>query len=431
MRLALLRPLARPSFQPGLYRRAVNEGWRQNPSVNVPTRRAYSNQTSESRPSKQLNLLILAGVGLITYGTYSYIYEKYYRWPATVKANLRGGIKAKMAGDLDLSISYFRSAWDEAKYLDKGVLGSDVYKKATGVAIYLAEVLEMKKQYNESSIVLEEAYNYLAQRSASLSRADKWRKVELAAKLGDLAELDDKHIEEGRWKSRAVEDYLRGFNEKTDGSKQPMLVVSDIVPNREDQATPFMTLAWYHLRRGEAAYAIELLNKAASMLGGQGTLTELNTRSDVENICRAGTLFAIIGHAWLRFNDSDPSRLDFNTIQNMIIASVLMGGKAADSTLLNGDNRECSMAVWLAGTAMAKLAQRTGDLDAAKKIIDQLNTDAKKHEAEGSEEVIASAQEFLTEIGIGALKQSPKGKHQVELDLDTSSSSQGDKPTAQ
>lgn len=93
------------------------------------------------------------------------------------------------------------------------------------------------------------------------------------------------------------------------------------------------------------------------MLGGQGTLKELNNRSDVENICRAGTLFAIIGHAWLRFNDSDPSRLDFNTIQNMIIASVLMGGKAADSTLLNGDNRECSMAVWLAGTAMAKLAQ--------------------------------------------------------------------------
>lgn len=119
-----------------------------------------------------------------------------------------------------------------------------------------AEVLEIKRQYSQSSALLEHAYNYLVERSSSLSKRDEWRRIKLAVKIGDLSEKIQEFQNERKWKTRAIADLTQSFpcvnmvsRLKDPDSDQRILL--DVVSREKDSVAPLVSMAWFQVKQGE------------------------------------------------------------------------------------------------------------------------------------------------------------------------------------
>ncbi|OCB90024.1 hypothetical protein A7U60_g2786 [Sanghuangporus baumii] len=113
---------------------------------------------SPIRVSYLFGALLVFGIGATSWGLYEF-YTTLTMWPKEVRGDLRAGLRAKRRGDIKLARRHLAEqvAWETIQTMAHEVLDPDSYLKYSGVAIILAEVLELEQDVEEAFNVLNTA----------------------------------------------------------------------------------------------------------------------------------------------------------------------------------------------------------------------------------------------------------------------------------
>ncbi|KAG7090179.1 hypothetical protein E1B28_011786 [Marasmius oreades] len=243
---------------------------------------------------------LAVGFGMTAYGGYI-LYETLTIWPPEVRADLRDALTAKMKGDLHLSERYFHRAWKTIQTLPISSLGTQPYLKLTGVAVSLADVLEVANKPERAYDVCAEALGILQREDVmgTLKGPERLRGVALASKLGELAEqLGKPREEEEKWKVWAVEEILRVVKAEATEEKKtldlPMMPLPKWI-TKADVGAPLQQLGAFYARTGKLEYAMPLYLQAISLL-----IPPAPKQSSPEDRCRGAQLMGDLSELLMR-----------------------------------------------------------------------------------------------------------------------------------
>ncbi|KAG5646767.1 hypothetical protein DXG03_002453 [Asterophora parasitica] len=134
-------------------------------------------------------------------------------WPPEVRTDLRGGLKARDKGDLELSAQFIQRAWETSKIVPIELFKKEPYLKTSGIAILLASVLESAGKHEKAFDVYLDALTRIQQVTEKqpqlLGGPEKLRAIAISYKLAEMAADLERPEEEERHLVWAVEAILR------------------------------------------------------------------------------------------------------------------------------------------------------------------------------------------------------------------------------
>ncbi|KAF8068748.1 hypothetical protein FPV67DRAFT_1414407 [Lyophyllum atratum] len=357
-----------------------------------------------------LTLLLVAGIGATAYGIYD-IYGMLTLWPPEVRTDLRGALKARNKGDLDLSERFLRRAWEKAKTLPIEAFKTDPYLKTSGIAVLLASVLELNGKPDEAYDVYEDALAMLkqAEKEGRLSGPEKLRAITISYRLGELASALQMPEEEERHLVWAVEAVLKSVlrlggpprdperareAESTEvGDPNTRIMISELsLPNwatKMDVAAPLEALGTLYARAGRLDYAMPLYLQAISIL-----VPPSPQSSSDEDRCRGAQLMSNLSDLIIR---SQPKPTEEVLHQAEAWATkgleIAMHAKETSAT----PDPTCEVAFAVALFNVAALKQMAGDEEEAKKLY---SLSLKHSGAIGLESGVEHARDALRQLTI-------------------------------
>ncbi|KAF9262498.1 hypothetical protein L218DRAFT_945333 [Marasmius fiardii PR-910] len=238
---------------------------------------------------------------MAAYGGYI-LYETMTIWPPEVRADLRDALAAKLQGDLSTSERYFHRAWLTIQTLPISSLGAQPYLKLTGIAVSLADVLDVANKPERAYDVCAEALGILRRDDVkgTLEGPERLRGVALASKLGELAEqLGKPREEEEKWKVWAVEEVLRIVKAEAKEEERrtmdlPMMPLPKWI-SKADVGSPLEQLGAFYARSGKLEYAMPLYLQAISLL-----IPPAPKQSSPEDRCRGAQLMGSLSELLMR-----------------------------------------------------------------------------------------------------------------------------------
>ncbi|KAJ3715252.1 hypothetical protein DFJ43DRAFT_1102677 [Lentinula guzmanii] len=252
---------------------------------------------------------LLGGVVLSGYGGFI-LYQTLTMWPPEVRSDLRNAVRAKHKGDLESSEQHFHRAWNTIQTLPIDLLGSQPYLKLTGMAVALADVLELSNKKQNAYDVYVHALKLLQQDQvkATLTGPERLRAVAISSKLGELAkELKRSKTEEEKWLVWAVEELLRIVKgpSKDDSSEDvdyrhqgsfnlPMLALPSWI-SKTDIGAPLEALGSFYAGSGRLDFAMPLYLQAISLL-----IPPAPKKSTPEDRCRGAQLMGNLSEMIMR-----------------------------------------------------------------------------------------------------------------------------------
>ncbi|KAL0057941.1 hypothetical protein AAF712_015405 [Marasmius tenuissimus] len=311
---------------------------------------------------------------MAAYGGYV-LYETMTIWPPEVRADLRDALGAKMKGDLQTSEQYFHRAWLTIQTLPISSLGALPYLKLTGIAVSLADVLDVADKPQAAYDVLEEAIGILRREEVepTLEGQERLRGVALASKLGELAEqLGKPREEEERWKVWAVEEVLRVVKSEVDADEKttmdlPMMPLPPWI-RKADVGAPLEQLGAFYAKSGRLDYAMPLYLQAISLL-----IPPLPKKSSPEERCRGAQLMGNLSELLMRNANesrSDPTQAAQRIHQAEAWASQSLAVLQKARGELGSSAKEgiCEMAYAAALFNVAAFKEMASDLPTARKL---------------------------------------------------------------
>ncbi|KAK1223595.1 hypothetical protein PQX77_013524 [Marasmius sp. AFHP31] len=317
---------------------------------------------------------LTVGFGMAAYGGYV-LYETMTIWPPEVRADLRDALGAKMKGDLQMSEQYFHRAWLTIQTLPISSLGALPYLKLTGIAVSLADVLDVADKPQAAYDILEEAIGILRREEVepTLEGQERLRGVALASKLGELAEqLGKPREEEERWKVWAVEEVLRVVKSEADADEKitmdlPMMPLPPWI-RKADVGAPLEQLGAFYAKSGRLDYAMPLYLQAISLL-----IPPLPKKSSPEERCRGAQLMGNLSELLMRNaneSKSDPTQAGQRIHQAEAWASQSLAVLQKARAELGSSAKEgiCEMAYAAALFNVAAFKEMASDLPIARKL---------------------------------------------------------------
>ncbi|KAG5637353.1 hypothetical protein H0H81_004865 [Sphagnurus paluster] len=338
-------------------------------------------------------------------------------WPSEVRTDLRGGLKARDKGDLELSEQFIRRAWETSKTVPLSVFKSEPYLKTSGIAILLASVLEAAGKPEKAYAVYLDSLTRLQHAGTNskdeLTGPEKLRAVALSYKLGELAGDLRRPEEEERHLVWAVEAVLRSVlqlgDHHQDVSQSESLssaselssdvetrtMISELAlpqwATKTDVAAPLEALGAFYANMGKLDYAMPLYLQAISIL-----VPPPPQYSSDEDRCRGAQLMSNLSELIIR---SQPQLTEETLHQAEAWAAKGLeitvyakehaaANKAVDPT--------CELAFAVALFNVAALRRIAGDKDEATKLFAM---SLKQSRTIGLESGIEHAEEALRQLG--------------------------------
>ncbi|KAK7045419.1 hypothetical protein VNI00_007672 [Paramarasmius palmivorus] len=333
------------------------------------------------------------GAAMAAYGGYV-LYETLTMWPPEVRSDLRNALTAKFKGDLDLSERYFHRAWLTIQTLPISSLGSLPYLKLTGVAVSLADVLEIANKPEQAYEICVQALDILQSEDVKdqLGGQERLRGVAIAAKLGELAEeLHKPAEEEEKWKVWAVEEVLRVVKAESGNEGQagqinlPMMALPKWI-TKADVGAPLEALGAFYGRTGRLDYAMPLYLQAISLL-----IPPAPKKASVEDRCRGAQLMGSLSELLMRGPPS-PERLhQAEAWASQALAVITKARGEAGGTKID----TCEMAYAMALFNVAAFKEMANDKSTARNLYKEGLAQSR---AVGMQEGIVEASEALKRL---------------------------------
>ncbi|KAJ7598999.1 hypothetical protein C8J56DRAFT_915630 [Mycena floridula] len=348
--------------------------------------RAFS---GASRPTSQyrfarpfLTSLLVAGLGLFSYGIYE-LYDYFFlTWPEEVRSDLRHALRAQHAGDLTLSEQLFQRAWDTAKSLPLERFDRDPLIKITGIASSLGEVNELRGDLKAASNTYVEAFNVLdnAKSTKGLTGIERHRAIQIAYKLGTIMKARKMPLEvQEEWLVVAVEEMLKLVR---DAQREPELKDKILEPSRStgpislgdislpswiskvDVGAVLEALASHYKETGKTSFALPLyLQLVALMIPRQG--------SSAEDRCQGAEFMWSLAETIIEGSNSDENRHQAEAWATKSL-SVLLGVKPQNKI------PSCELGTVIAFMNLAMLKQLNGETSDAKTLYQSALDRSKK-----------------------------------------------------
>ncbi|KAL0581357.1 hypothetical protein V5O48_000733 [Marasmius crinis-equi] len=306
---------------------------------------------------------LTVGFGMAAYGGYV-LYETMTIWPPEVRADLRDALAAKMKGDLELSEQYFHRAWLTIQTLPISSLGTLPYLKLTGIAVSLADVLDVANKPEAAYDICAEALAILRRDDVkgTLEGPERLRGVALASKLGELAEqLGKPREEEEMWKVWAVEEVLRVVKAEAKDEETTMDLPMMPLPSwirKADVGSPLEELGAFYAKSRRLEYAMPLYLQAISLL-----IPPSPKKSSPEERCRGAQLMGNLSELLMR-GAPTPERI--HQAEAWAAQSLAVLQKARGET--NGTIGTCEMAYAVALFNVAAFKEMAKDFSTARKL---------------------------------------------------------------
>ncbi|KAF8887616.1 hypothetical protein BD779DRAFT_507254 [Infundibulicybe gibba] len=191
-------------------------------------------------------------------------------WPPELRADLRGGLRAKHRGDQVAAEEHLRRAWTWTKATHNAMFAPEAYLKTSGVAICLADILERSGKMDAAYDVYTEAVEHAPNSPSGL---EHMRIAAIAFRLGELAPVLLKTAKaEEKWLTMAVERTLQvitGPRPKSENPDAQTVALELDLPtwvSKTDAAAPLEALGTFYADAGKLELAMPLYLHATTIL---------------------------------------------------------------------------------------------------------------------------------------------------------------------
>ncbi|GLB42037.1 putative tpr domain-containing protein [Lyophyllum shimeji] len=332
-----------------------------------------------------LTVALLLGIAATAVAIYD-VYGMLTMWPPEVRTDLRGALKARTKGDLELSERFLRRAYETSKMLPRESFKEEPYLKISGIAILLATVLEASGKNIQAYDVYLDALKLLqdADKEGKLSGREKLRAVSISYKLAEMAaamsmpEDEEKHLV---WAVEAILKNVMRLGEKLERPEQAAKIESALPPDSDtgvmitelalpkwatktDVAAPLEALGTFYAKAGRLDYAVPLYLQAISVL----IPPEPEKASD-EDRCRGAQVMSNLANVILRSHGPQPSEEVLHQAEAWANKALEIAKQAKESSTTPDPTCEEAFAVGLFN--VATMRQMRGDKDQAKKLYEE------------------------------------------------------------